>query len=212
MRERPILFSTPMIKAILENRKTQTRRTVKHKYSVLLNDPYYATGKVLTDLPKQPGAFMEYRYEGQPDEYASFLVPCPFGKIGDHLWVRETFLPRASGKAALYKADYDECEAAGLAGMYSDKGCWKPSIFMPRELSRITLEITKIRVEKLHEIKPQDALNEGIEYERHGYGLGDPCDEIRMIQSYQDLWESINGKGSWDLNPWVWVIEFRRVS
>ena len=109
MKERQIIFSSPMIRAILENRKTQTRRIIKN-------------------IGDAPG--LGPIYKGSDDK-KEWIKECPHGQIGDHIWARETFLPRARGKAALYRADYDECEAAGLAEMYSDKG-WKPSIFMPR--------------------------------------------------------------------------------
>lgn len=203
MKERPILFSTPMVKAILDGRKTQTRRVIKPVgkdggFVICEHEngwwPYRSDdGETLFHTVKENGK--EYLCETPHS--------CPFGKIGDRLWIRETYLECSIG--TVYRADNIlEMDAKFLGG-------WKPSIFMPQSSSRILLEITKIRVEKLHEITPQDALEEGVEYDRHGYGLGNPCDEIRMINAYQNLWESINGKRSWDLNPFVWVIQFRMV-
>jgi len=185
VKERPILFSAPMVRAILEGRKTQTRRVVKH---VETNEP-------VTSDPRP------------------YNKPCPYGQPGDRLWVRETWLDLGDGITPdgdmkpcgyLYRSDHDK---------NTMKGQWKPSIFMPRAASRITLEITGIRVERLQHISADDAISEGIEKQGlrwrdyHGDELGwlDPC------QSYRTLWESINGPGSWALNPWVWVIEFRKV-
>lgn len=144
---------------------------------------------------------------------------CPFGQVGDRLWVRETHLPKASG--TIYRADYSEFEAAGLGGLY---GGWKPSIFCKREHSRIMLEITGVRVELLQNISETDAIAEGIE--RIGYAINcTPWRNYRIgekgempmhcsapSRSYMTLWESINGAGSWDVNPLVWVIEFKVIN
>jgi hypothetical protein len=194
MKERPILMSTPMVKALLEGRKTQTRRIVKFKY-----------------LPEIGGAYGEtvmiYGKTGQ------HYMPCPYGSIGDILWVRETWLI-FNGMYG-YKAEVTSEEAK--------KYKWKPSIFMPKKACRLKLKITNIRVERLQEITEDDAIAEGIEWGLHmilnrprfrnyysypkdgGAWYHDPRD------SYKSLWESINGKGSWEKNPWVWVIEFKRI-
>lgn len=204
MKERPILFSGPMVKAILDGRKTQTRRVVKHK-----NDWYMEGGMSWPE-------FESYVYAED-----GIKVPCPYGQPGDRLWVRETWAPLAvSSKGAYYRADIEEPKS----------GAWKPSIHMPRWASRITLEITGIRVERLQEIGRDDAFAEGlsaitkdgklIKYgitDRDGlpgnddYGWHWSKFEVDARLAYRKLWESINGPGSWDANPLVWVVEFRRV-
>lgn len=186
MKSRPILFSYPMIRAILNGTKTQTRRLFPCQSSDIVKVTQHETSP-LTWLP-----WFE-------DEHGklwrkSWDETCRFGKVGDRLWVKETHLPKASG--LIYRADYDPVEAAGLGGMY---GGWKPSIFCRREYSRITLEITGIRVERLQDINAGDAVSEGVLY------TGYPC----PIKAYTDLWESINGKGSWGKNPLVWVVTFK---
>lgn len=175
MKERPILFSGAMVRAILAGEKTQTRRTVR------LND----SGR----------AFKAKRNWHLNDPNA--VKACPYGQPGDRLWVRETHIPKASG--TIYRADFDDIEAAGLKGMY---GGWKPSIFMRREFSRITLEVTAIRAEQLQDITPEDALAEGITSSADG----------SYVYDFRQLWDSINGKTHpWSGNPWVWVVEFRQL-
>jgi len=202
MKERPILFSGPMVRAILEGRKTQTRRVVNLPCNV-----EHAEAE-LTRM--QPG------YEdgtrpifGIDDEPNAFSVKCPYGAPGDRLWVKETFRIFDSSEEC---ACYDDCKCALFNGkpIYKADGNleskWRPSIFMRRELSRITLEIEAVRVERLQEISDEDARAEGCEESIDSSG-----DWISMSDVYADLWTSINGAGSWDANPWVWVIQFRRV-
>lgn len=172
-KERPILFSAPMVRALLAGTKTQTRRAVKFVSS----------------------ADFETFLNNVPNKTAC----CPYGKPGDRLWVRETHLPKASG--TIYRADFSEFEAAGLGGMY---GGWKPSIFCRREHSRILLEITSVRVERLQDISDADAIAEGV----GGDVTVTPC---FAVERYRATWESINGAGSWDANPWVWCISFEVV-
>jgi hypothetical protein len=212
--ERPMLFSGAMVRGILDEIKDQTRRVVK--------------------LPKEKG--LEFRWEGAwKDGGASSLfgsgeylhVPfrslvdgedgwkrgtslrhfCPYGKIGDRIWVKETFAPNGVGHhlARMVKAPeqpkvYYRATHEGHAAWN-----WKPSIFMPRWASRITLEITSIRVERLQEISEEDAVAEGCCVKLNGH------DDDFARNCYRKLWETINGKGSWDLNPWVWVVGFRKV-
>ena len=191
-KERPILFSGAMVIAILNGSKTQTRRAVK------LN----ASGRV------------ELKGHNWHLDDPSAVNACPYGQPGDRLWVKETHLPKASG--IIYRADYDMVEAAGLGGMY---GGWKPSIFCKREYSRILLEIVSVRIERLQEITPYDAVSEGLSRgltlgDNPGFGLPEWNQQrfrISPADAYQSLWESINGPESWDANPFVWVIEFKRV-
>lgn len=162
LKERPILFSAPMVRAILDGRKTQTRRVAKP--------------------------------DAKENEHK-----CPHGERRDRLWVRETFAPVSGG--AIYRAD-------GERQPGSCCGCaWKPSIFMPRVLSRITLEITEVRVQWLQEISEEDALAEGCSRWKGVPGDG----EQSAVQAYVKLWDSINAKKHpWVSNPWVWAITFKQ--
>jgi hypothetical protein len=194
VKERPILFSAPMVLAWLEERKTNTRRVAK------LN----AAGRV------QLGG-KQWHVE-DPEA----ILACPYGQVGDRLWVKETHIRR--GDRAMYRADVDPIEAAGIGGMY---GGWKPSIFMFRKHSRITLEITNVRLQRLQEISEEDARAEGAEYHdggeighsgwRHDRNHGFVYGNART--SFAKLWDSINGKRGfgWDTNPWLWALTFRRV-
>lgn len=205
MKERPILFSAPMVRAILGGNKTQTRRVVK----------------------PQPGTQMESVLQHNRPEW-----PCPYGNPGVRLWVRETFAD-LRGTGIEHRSDPSgplqryAFAADCLPGSYRDQARrdfgvkWKPSIHMPRAASRITLEITGVRVERLSDCSETDAIAEGIERCEDGVGWrrgpvsGDiPNTATRTAfpkLAYQSLWESINGTGSWDANPWVWVVEFKRV-
>ena len=132
---------------------------------------------------------------------------CPFGPVGRKLWVKETFCTAGAPgdfDAIQYRADEDCITTT-----------WKPSIFMPRWASRITLEVTGVRVERLQEINEKDAKAEGVTQCEGGYWnyiAGEPYNGMSARTSYSTLWESINGNGSWELNPWVWVIEFRKTT
>lgn len=202
--ERPILFSGEMVKAILAGRKTQTRRVVKQQAWVGQDNGVYT-------LDKKEG-----------------VVPLSevYGKTGDLLWVRETWCPANSenGPVVCYRADYhrrylsDEsypvdyerfpagrnawsCWASDLES--GIEGAWRPSIFMPRWASRITLRITEIRVERLQEITEEDAKAEGVA------GWHDTPVGTVYRPEFQMLWDRINGKRApWASNPWVWVVGF----
>jgi hypothetical protein len=178
MKERPILFSAPMVRAILEGRKTQTRRIVK---------------------PQPDGIrakFHHFDFVGQAVFTDGSYVQCPYGKPGDRLWVRESFSRSPLG--VLYRADFVK---TARASRWGDR--WRPSIHMPRVASRILLEITDVRVERLNEITEKDASAEGVSADVF---LGDTP---TAIVPFCMLWESIHGPGSWEKNPWVWVIEFK---
>lgn len=157
IKERPIIFSGAMIRALLEGRKTQTRRVVR----------------------------TTYRIE---------QVKCPYGKPGDRLWVRETWaggIPGCESQGGYsYKADH----ITGNDGPFEIK--WRSPIYMPRNASRITLQVADIRVERLQSITEQDAIAEGL--------------KESPVNAFHALWDSIHadGKYPWDSNPWVWVIEF----
>lgn len=205
MKELPILMKGPMVRAILEGRKTQTRRIVK----LPVKDPLTGceiAGCEINSLLRQGEEICEY------------------GVPGDRLWVRETFaLCEADGPKWFYRADSDDdgtipylvSGAGGFGGgvgsMKVDR--WKSSIFMPRWASRITLEIEAVRVERLIEISNDDAIAEGVVYrDSCWFATDDPkaLPWMTALGAYRELWESINGPGSWDANPWVWVIQFPR--
>ena len=199
MKERPILFSTDMVRAIIDGRKTQTRRVVKR----VGNDE----GFVLQDYGS---GWWPYRsidgesglYQGKDGYDLESPINCPYGLPGDRLWVRETWAPHPDySNHAVYRADY---------GVEFDCERWRPSIHMPRWASRILLEIVRVRVERLQDISEADAIAEGCPIESPdpfvpGHG------SASASGWYSDLWEKINGAGSWAANPWVWVVEFRGV-
>lgn len=191
MNERPILFSAPMVRAILDGRKTQTRRAL--------------TAKAIAYI----------------DEHQGFREPsnsqvCPYGQPGDRLWVKETwrtdvildaYAPRELAEMQPIKFEADDESTAIVAFGW---GKVRQSIFMRRWMSRITLEIVSVCVERLNLISDEDALAEGV-------GPADPnwvgtVYDGKWRAAYRSLWEDINGEGSWAANPWVWVLEFRRVS
>lgn len=205
MRERPILFSAPMVRAILSGQKTQTRRIA----SKAVRHP--DLGNLYT-----PGALV---MEREPQHVIDRA--CPYGQPGDRLWVRETWQhanhpdgPYRSGVTVHYRADYID-DPHGPGGEKSPEGryrTWRPSIHMPRAASRITLEITGVRVERLRDISEADALAEGLTPTPGGWWSGAEGQAAPTPQgAYALLWDSINGPGSWGANPGVWVIEFRRI-
>jgi hypothetical protein len=205
MKERPILFSAPMVRAILAGTKTQTRRVVKPRKGEEVD----------------PSGI----YDLHPGDRE--IARCPYGHPGDLLWVREAWrtlrrfdgqtiatMPRDSWIA--YEADENQGDALPKdAG--GRMGKVRPSIHMPRWASRITLEIVSVRVERLQEISEADAVAEGVTRQMRSM-LGWSAEEseeafnARQARStFGLLWESINGPGSWASNPYVWAVEFRRV-
>lgn len=219
MKERPILFSSPMVRAILDGRKTQTRRVVKPQPQV--------EGRIFRWAGPRPKAKVSTGavFINDPSmEHENPIISafCPFGKPGDRLWVRETWaavhfsIDPETGFADDWHGSHDIPPGDG-GGYWSklyaadshptdkeDRGfAWRPSIHMPRWASRITLEVTGVRVERLCDISESDAVAEGvIEWM---LGPSSPSEDFRK------LWETINGLGSWDANPWVWAISFRRI-
>lgn len=221
MKERPILFSAAMVCALLDGSKTQTRRVVK----ITHKNPGLAACLAPPIGEPRPGTAAEL---------------CPYGQPGQRLWVRETWycdhfevqkgpyleVPEAR-ELLVYRADNERPYEA-------EQPVWRPSIHMPRWASRILLEIVSVRVERLSDCSEADAKAEGVapnwigpldkgpnglggagwsgdDYRHYTNGAdGDPAYSAR--ESFESLWESINGAGSWAVNPWVWVIEFKRVT
>lgn len=209
IKERPILFKGEMVRAILDGRKTQTRRIVKpqpvfHKNKKLPWE-WKPSGK---DLPVYNWC-RGHKKTIDCVHCCGWLDFCPYGKPGDQLWVRENW--NVSG-LAWGKKPRDTQFAAKTAWKYQATDSkwqhgWKPSIHMPRWASRITLEITDVRVERINDISGTDAFAEGVTAPSH---FSNSCSEARY--TFAELWESINGPGSWNANPWVWVVEFRRLT
>jgi len=199
MKERPILFGGSMVCAILGGSKTQTRRVVKpqpigffggtrldsHTFKAIINGP-----KGIREHPV--------------DHYWN----CPYGQPGDRLWVRETFCQIDGGGYAYKSTDAQDADAERCRLEYGYK--WTPSIYMPRVASRITLEVVNVRVERGQEINECDVIAEGISL--HDCLVNG--EEILASFAYAQLWDSLNAKRGygWDVNPWVWVIEFKQVT
>lgn len=207
MKERPILFQGAMVRALLDGSKTQTRRIVKPQ-------PPANTHCVSTyHYPDPRDHFWAYVNKAENEaEMSSWVYPCPYGQPGDSLWVRETFCPiypqdpNYNGGRPIendYAATYIHGDRLGDS--LGIKKVWKPSIHMPRAASRITLKVIGVRVERLQDISATDCQAEGI-WSNEG-----PLTGPEWIDAYRMLWQSINGTGSWEANPWVWVIEFKVV-
>lgn len=194
-KERPILFSAPMVRAILEGRKTQTRRVVKQQPHAA-NDPQHAA--------LRGAGWVWMAHDDRPSyTFATGDFRCPYGAPGDRLWVRETWAKAESPliDETFYRAD-GEVDGRQRAFSYVKREPrWRPSIHMPRWASRIDLEVTGVHVERLQDISEADALAEGVAPE-----APDEC-----ALAFRRLWESINGPDSWAADPWVWVVEFKRI-
>ncbi|MFP1749233.1 morphogenetic protein [Lonsdalea quercina] len=200
MKERGMIFNGEMVRAILDGRKTQTRRPVNGTATALL---------------WLRGEYPQKKYN----------IGCPFGNVGDRIWVRETWQgPLVEEQDILVSHDPDEfknpefCEYAADGGSRpefcdDDGGVhhgWRPSANMPRWASRITLEITGVRVERLHDISDEGAIAEGApNLECQPYN---PQDEHKAQTWFRGVWSGIYGPDVWKSNPWVWVIEFKVVS
>lgn len=230
VKERPILFSAPMVRAILEGRKTVTRRAIKAQPHI------DASGNFCVGRSN-------YGQDGYGNPVTKHFVNdcCPYGKPGDRLWVRETFallgnedgccidwqdnLVKGDERSAarIYRAscptgDYGLYQIPAKAEWKPDTeameydGVWRPSIHMPRWASRILLEITDVRVERLQDISRYDIRAEGLECPPELAG-DDVSPNYRdwYPAAWRELWSSINGAESWNANPWVWVVEFKQV-
>ncbi|MGG7931371.1 hypothetical protein PGN89_22460 [Klebsiella aerogenes] len=230
MKERGMIFNSEMVRAILDGRKTQTRRVIAN----IGND---------NCLPLQK------RTKAKDGIYTHVMdAPiyglCPFGKTGDRIWVRETWsdVNLEGIPAVAYRADGDVCSLMEdkslldddgafnydddrvtkyhFSAWYSDlidgvEGNWRSSIHMPRWASRLILEITGVRVERLNSIHDVDAMREGIQNlttcSHADFGIPGVVNAQHPVRAFQLLWESIYGADNWKANPWVWVVEFKRI-
>ena len=212
MKERPILFSSEMVRAILEGKKSQTRRVVKDKHytqwQIDNGIPHNGQDSIVMDVNGEtiiPLSYLKVIYDEHADRVGGRIF-CPYGSEGDRLWVREVWLKQAG--EITYRTDLGELVAK--SALY--KGSWKSPRFMPRWASRITLEITNIRVERLQEITGRDAIAEGMLPE--GTMLTDLIHSADdPIEQFAQLWDSLNAKRgySWESNCWVWCISFRKM-
>lgn len=245
MKQSPILFSTPMVQAILAGRKTQTRRIADvpnhDHFGINIMDwglskyPYHKEGKWLYDV------------QSDVDSHNTFELKAKYGQVGDVLWVRETWRKwypvdsdgytdfnhavieyAADDPPMIYEKDGDGFQVFNKDG--SEKFIpWRPSIHMPKSACRLYLQITDIRVERLQVISEEDAKAEGIMYYEEGNlgvrykdymadasGYGHPDHDYPTtgdaVASFGTLWAGINGLDSWQANPWVWVIAFKRIN
>lgn len=195
MKERPILFSGEMVRALLDGRKTQTRRTVNPQPPC--NCSYAINGAESHAICHATGN--PSQWVPPTSKSTDHRLPCPYGQPGDRLWVKETTGICGGCGIDQYRADQLN-KFCRYCGTPFEK--WKPSIFCTRKLSRITLEITAVRVERLQGITDADARAEG-------------CCGVASTQfglpNYRYVWESINGPGSWAKNPYVWVLTFKKL-
>jgi hypothetical protein len=215
VKERPILFSAPMVRAILDGRKSQTRRVLKpqpreHHWFGL---PGYEHRLLPSATGDGFAARSVHSHQIPGRERAVDLgewISCPYGAPGDRLWVRETF---SLGLGA--QNHQDPKRIVYRATDNRPAYLWKPSILMPRWASRLTLEVTDVRDERLNAITWADARTEGVVDASGAWEADGPLldtDRAGPRGAFESLWESINGADSWAANPWVWVVEFKRVT
>ncbi|MEG2891278.1 MAG: hypothetical protein RR874_20115 [Aeromonas sp.] len=198
MTERPVIFNGEMVRAILSGKKTQTRRTITAKTLHLF------------DVAAKVGECHHLNSGDPADERSQpyYRQFCPFGQPGDRLWVKETFATGLCTKSTIaYRATH---KPSDLDEGWDEQIKWTPSIHMSRSFSRIKLEITAVRVERLNDISEQDALAEGMDDGTSPAAIAAGWFE-KPRRAFRRLWERIYGQESWDSNPWVWVVEFKQV-
>jgi hypothetical protein len=228
MKERPILFSAPMVRAILEGRKTVTRRILKPCRNLSIVNLAEAEPSLgYSGRVNDPDSWgYEFLDDGAPAPLSDWRELCPYGQLGDRLWVRETWCTDSSldnqspSSFTAWPVKYLADNAARTCGAVvgDTNGRTRSSIHMPRWASRITLEVTGVRVERLQDIDEAGAQAEGCQAiegaKWHTFAeaaAGIPMHKHTAIDAFGGLWESIHGADSWDANPWVWAIEFKRL-
>lgn len=231
-REHPILMSGAMVRAILDGRKTQTRRIVTTRHPVTCigssderDDP--SSWGYFFDGPDHNGYMVLGRGHDEREDHGRISIPCPYGAPGDRLWVRETWClahpdyhteeegerlgrPMRDGRWCHYAATDDVDENDG-------RSPWRPSIHMPRWASRLTLEVAAIRVQRLQEITDEDTRAEGVTFGEMQPAIinGEPGRAMifKARDAFAYLWNAINGdRALWSSNPWVWAVTFRRAA
>lgn len=188
-KERGMIFNSEMVRAILSGQKTQTRRIVKCDFQEIAG--------------RDDGSMWPWREDCEHAE--DYWYPCPFGDVGDRIWVRETHHRDQYGYT--YKADGDWIKDMRENGAFGCDEKWTPSMHMKRCASRILLEITNVRVERLNDISEEDAKAEGVSPSTHTIT---PPEAVYRV-GFGELWRSIYGDENWEKNPWVWCISFKRV-
>lgn len=237
MKERGMIFNAEMVRAILDGRKTQTRRIMKPQPEPCPRGGHWWPSNVFKTMLHVEGEMQN----GEGGWGGLVCDACPFGDVGDRVWVREAWgvvsheldedgriqpwtpdrpataiheMPFGNGYYsghAIYAAD-GEFTWGDDDGYEDGRSCWKPSIHMPRAACRILLEITNVRVERLNDISEEDAAKEGVAWECATPGVpAKPGAVLSAKQDFSILWKSIYGDESWAANPWVWVIEFKRI-
>ena len=218
-KERPILFSGSMVRAILDGRKTQTRRVLKDRFWDIQSGPE----NCMNGFRRIDGGCAVFEIQDTVDSTHEYKIRCPYGVPGDTLWVRECWgTPDADhpqcvdgrkpqqGDHMVYRANPADDYQWG-SGLPSQGGfVWRPSIHMPRWASRITLEVTDVRIERVQEISVDDAIAEGVWLDppdAHGF-------RSEVQGAFRELWDSINAKRGfgWEANPWVWALAFKRIN
>jgi len=222
IKERPILFSGEMVRAILDGRKTMTRRVMKPQLELDTGNRIWWKGDWDTGGGPRAGVCTHGSPGSSEPTWTLNEITghCPYGRPGDRLWVREThslwFDNDGPCKVRGYRADIppESWDGFGCDDPWWLDTKWRPSIHMPRWASRITLEMTNVRVERVQEISEEDARAEGIEplYRRVNERFNGPVGNLKP--GFHSLWDSLNAKRgySWESNPWVWVVEFKRVA
>ncbi|HFK9631110.1 TPA: hypothetical protein ACH10M_000082 [Klebsiella pneumoniae] len=206
MKERGMIFNAEMVRALLDGRKTQTRRSIKWKQTRF------------TEIGEREDG-SKWPWSEDAEHACDFWHPCPFGAVGDRIWVRETWAEAGASAPdlKLYRANYPEHVPSIYENVPpAEEIRWTPSIHMPRTASRIQLEITDVRVERLNAISEEDARAEGIiDGGCLNCGEPEPCGcanpDPDATDAFAYLWQSIYGQESWNANPWVWVISFERI-
>jgi hypothetical protein len=223
MKERPIPFTASMVRALLDGSKTQTRRALRTQ--PFADDTYHDGNIGLVGYPLRSTSepvIAEFSVGAIGGGGKRASARCPYGAPGDRLWVRETHRPIFGQTCGLIAVDYQADPREKWERLGDQIGTppkWVQARYMRREYSRILLEIVGVRVERLQEISEADAKAEGVTPDevRQMWLFGASAEQRAAIyrraavNPYQELWEQINGTGSWDANPWVWVVEFKRV-
>ncbi|MFJ5371268.1 hypothetical protein ACIPTP_12190 [Pectobacterium versatile] len=213
MKERGMIFNAEMVRAILNGRKTQTRRIIKNQPFDRSQYRHDHQIEIISGRAEN-GDEVDGLYAYTKSTGGTWSAKCPFGQPGDRLWVRETFAALEPGSYEQVKPRQGHCQDLRYAATdrlaKSDANIrgykWIPSIHMPRYASRILLEITDVRVERLKHIPRDGIIAEGYPAERATDG-----GEYDPFLWYRDLWESLYGEGSWQANSWIWVIEFKQI-
>jgi hypothetical protein len=207
---RPVLFSGPMVRALLEGRKAQTRRTIKgvpswqHYGKDIMDWSLSGIHQYDDELAGTDKWFLDVQTD--VDDHSREIIKCPYGQPGDVLWVRETVALGENDKREKIVIGYSaDVTGRNLHWDKTEAPRWTPSIHMSRWASRLTLEITEVRVQRLHDISEEDALAEGIE-PRYWLGQSTP---LLAVASFRGSWESVNGPESWAQNPWTWALTFK---